>query len=76
MKTEHLPEPNLSQLMSGETFPMSVAPSCVTDAGYIPYGELISSEESHIQIIFTDSVRNLYLADAKLDRNTCGSNKC
>ena len=64
MKPEHQQEPSLSQLMSGHHCLMPLtdpAPACVGDGGDIPYGHLLGGEEAKLQIIFTDSVRHLYL---------------
>ena len=42
-------------------------PTCVPDAGDIPYGHLLGVEEPKINLTFTDSVKHLYLPDAELE---------
>ena len=70
MKADPLPNPNLSQIILGGHLPppaFDSAPACISEGGDIPYGCLLGGEDEKFQIIFTDSVRHLYLPDAKLD---------
>jgi len=49
--------------------PVKTEPAFWGGVGHIPYGHLMEEQsgEEEVRIIFTDSVRDLYLSDAQLD---------
>lgn len=67
MKSELSKKPTLDEIISSSEVNFH-APLC-NPIGDMPYGHLLGVEEDSepTEIIFTDSVKSLYLANAKLD---------